>query len=313
MLTDALPLARHRLDRDATARADPELVRRLRADAGTRVLVLSAGSALRALQIDGAAPALAWLSPAELPDAAGWLYLGREAVAGSVTAQPLLAALLTVEQAEALQPERLRWAGLRALAPVLGDVESALFTEAIAVANWHDSHGFCPRCGTATVVEQAGWVRRCPAENTEVFPRTDAAVIVRITDAEDRILLGSNALWEQNRFSLLAGFVEPGESLEDAVRREVLEESGLRVADPRYLGSQPWPFPASLMLGFAATLAAGQSPQGTIPDGEEIIELRWFSRAELRAAGDDILLPGPISIAGAIIREWLENPEPVTP
>lgn len=309
MLIDALPLARHRLERDATARAEPGLVQRLRADADTRVLALSGGTALRALQVDGAAPALAWLGADEVPDDAGWLYLGREAVAGSAAARPLLAALLTPEQADALQPERLRWAGLRALAPVLDDVENALFTEAVAVANWHDSHGFCPRCGTATVMEKAGWVRRCPAENTEVFPRTDAAIIVRITDADDRILLGSNALWEQNRFSLLAGFVEPGESLEDAVLREVFEESGVRIANPRYLGSQPWPFPASLMLGFAATLAAGQAAHETIPDGEEILELRWFSRAELRAAGDDILLPGPISIAGAIIRDWLENPE----
>ncbi|AMB58013.1 NAD(+) diphosphatase [Microterricola viridarii] len=312
MLTDALPLARYRLERDATARAEPGLVQRLREDADTRVMALSAGTALRAMQVDGAPPALAWLAPDEVPDAANWLYLGREVVADGAAVRPLLAALLTPEQAEALQPERLRWAGLRALAPELDALESALFTEAVSVAHWHDSHRFCPRCGTATVVEKAGWVRRCPAENSEVFPRTDAAVIVRITDADDRILLGSNALWEQNRFSLLAGFVEPGESLEHAVLREVLEESGLRIADPRYLGSQPWPFPASLMLGFSATLASGQAPHDTTPDGEEILELRWFSRAELEAAGDDILLPGPLSIAGAIIRDWLENPEPAS-
>ncbi len=304
MLLHALPLARHELDRDAVARSDAGLIARLRADPTTRVLALSAGTALSAQQFEGSAPALAWLRPDELPDTATWLYLGRGSV-GDAEQRPLLAAMISAEQAEALQPEQLRWAGLRALAPVLGDSDNALFTEALSVANWHDSHGFCPRCGTATLVEQSGWVRRCPAENTQIFPRTDAAVIVLITDADDRLLLGSNALWENNRYSLLAGFVEPGESLEAAVLREVFEESGLRVADPQYLGSQPWPFPASLMVGFRATLAAGQAPHETVPDGEEILELRWFSRAELRAAGGDILLPGPISIAGAIINDWL--------
>jgi NAD+ diphosphatase len=155
------------------------------------------------------------------------------------------------------------------------------------------------------VVEESGWVRRCPADGSQVFPRTDPAVIVLITDADDRILLGSNALWENNRYSLLAGFVEPGESLESAVIREMFEESGLHVVDPVYLGSQPWPFPASIMFGFTVRLAPGQSPEALAPDGEEILDLRWFSRDELRAASDDIVLPGPSSIAHAIIERWL--------
>lgn len=296
MLQNALPLARHLLDRDGSSRSDVALVPRLRASSSTRVMALHSGTVLRAQQVDGSAPALAWLSPLEIPDAEIWLYLGPNR----------LAAVLSAQQAAALQPEALRWAGIRTLAPVLSDEDNAFAIEAVAVANWHESHGFCPRCGSATEVVKSGWVRRCPAENSEVFPRTDAAVIVRITDADGRLLLGSNVAWENNRYSLLAGFVDPGESLEGAVVREVFEESGLRIVEPRYLGSQPWPFPASLMLGFEATLAADQAPHETVPDGEEIVDLRWFSREDVRAAGDSVLLPGPISIAGAMIREWLD-------
>jgi NAD+ diphosphatase len=138
-----------------------------------------------------------------------------------------------------------------------------------------------------------------------VFPRTDPAVIVLITDADDRILLGSNAMWENNRYSLLAGFVEPGESLEAAVIREIHEESGLHVTDAVYLGSQPWPFPASIMCGFTARLADGQKADALFPDGEEILDLRWFSREDLLAGLDDIVLPGRSSIARAMVENWL--------
>lgn len=150
-------------------------------------------------------------------------------------------------------------------------------------------------------------MRLDPQSNTEVFPRTDAAIIVGIVDADDRILLGSNAMWESNRYSLLAGFVEPGESLEAAVIREVFEESGIRVTDPVYLGSQPWPFPASLMLGFTARVDPSVSSTLT-PDGAEILDLRWFSRDELRAARGEVKLPGGTSIAHAIIEEWFGEP-----
>ena len=153
----------------------------------------------------------------------------------------------------------------------------------------------------------AGWVRRDEASGHEFFPRTDAAIIVGITDADDRLLLGRNAMWESNRYSLLAGFVEPGESLENAVKREVFEESGLRVVDPVYLGSQPWPFPASLMLGFTARLDTTVEAL-LAPDGNEILELRWFGRDELAASLDEIMLPGYTSIARAIIEEWFGGP-----
>jgi len=142
-----------------------------------------------------------------------------------------------------------------------------------------------------------------------LFPRTDAAVIVLITDSEDRIVLGNNALWESHRYSLLAGFVEPGESLEAAVVREAYEESGLVIKDPVYVGSQPWPFPASLMVGFSATLDESASVE-LRPDGSEIIDLRWFSRDELVSSLDQIMLPGRTSIARAMIEDWLGNPLP---
>jgi NAD+ diphosphatase len=215
---------------------------------------------------------------------------------------------LTAAQSAALEPDDTQWVGLRDYATLLSDRDTGILTESLGILHWHDSHPHCPRCGAATEVTTGGWVRHCPADGSQVFPRTDAAVIVLITDDQDRVLLGSNAMWEANRYSLLAGFVEPGESFESAVVREVFEESGLRVTDPVYLGSQPWPFPASIMFGFTARLADGQAPAALLPDGEEILDLRWFSRDELRASGDAIILPGRSSIARAIIEHWLGEP-----
>ncbi|TFC63403.1 NAD(+) diphosphatase [Cryobacterium sp. TMT2-15-1] len=305
--TSRLPLSRHAVDRDGEARATPGLLNTLQTDAGTRLLVLWRGSAL----MEAAAPArLRLLAPDRVPAGEFRLYLGRSLAedAPEPVGTPLVAAVLTDEEALALEPDESLWVSLRSVATALSDRDAGLFTETLGVVNWHDSHAHCPRCGTATLVENAGWTRRCPDCGGQVFPRTDPAVIVLITDADDRILLGSNALWEGNRYSLLAGFVEPGESLEAAVIREMFEESGLRVADPVYLGSQPWPFPASVMFGFTARLADGQAPAALRPDGEEILDLRWFSRDELRASGDVIILPGRSSIARAIIEHWLGEP-----
>lgn len=202
---------------------------------------------------------------------------------------------------------------LRAAAGHLSPTHAALFTQAVAVLNWHAVTGFCSRCGAPTQAVQAGWVRRCTREGTEHFPRTDAAVIALITDLQDRILLGANAAWGGSRFSMLAGFVEPGESLEEAVVREVEEESGVRVGEPRYLGSQPWPLPASLMLAFHAVAESTH----TVPDGEEIIATRWFSREELarEVSAGSIGVPGGASVAGAMLRAWFgaELPPPPPP
>lgn len=309
--TARLPLSRHRVDRDHARRNAPELFETLWADAATRVLPLWHGQALLGDPGADASARLALLEPARVAPGALRLYLGRslDPDAAEALHSPLVAVVLTDDEAASLEPDPERWAGLRALATVVSDRDAGLFAEALGLANWHRSHAFCPQCGTATVAEDGGWVRRCPNCGNQVFPRTDPAVIVLITDADDRILLGSNALWENNRYSLLAGFVEPGESLEAAVIREMFEESGLRVSDPVYLGSQPWPFPASIMFGFTARLAPGQQPADILPDGEEILDLRWFSRSELRAAREQIILPGRSSIAWAIIEQWLDSPD----
>jgi NAD+ diphosphatase len=129
-----------------------------------------------------------------------------------------------------------------------------------------------------------------------------------VLDRDDRLLLGSNAMWEGNRWSLLAGFVEPGESFEAAVVREIGEESGIRLVDPEYLGSQPWPFPASVMVGFTARVADGQDPEALRPDGEEIVGLRWFTREDIWRERGELLLPGTASIARAIVQHWYGGP-----
>ncbi len=306
--TTRLPLSRHQVDRDHRARATPDLCEILLADAATRVLALWRGKALIADPDD--APRLMLLPPAHVPEPDLMIYLGLSMAADS-TEPPgtsLVAAVLTDEAAAALEPDESRWAGLRSVSTALSDRDTGAFTEALGVANWHESHTHCPRCGAETVVQDAGWTRRCPVDGSQVFPRTDPAVIVLITDADDRVLLGSNALWEDHRYSLLAGFVEPGETLEAAVIREMHEESGLRVTDPEYVGSQPWPFPASIMCGFTARLADGQRASDLLPDGEEILDLRWFSRDELRSALNTFILPGPSSIARAMVEQWLGEP-----
>ncbi|CAN5434826.1 NAD(+) diphosphatase [soil metagenome] len=300
----ALPLSRHGLDRDYLTRADPDLFESLRHDPRMRQLVLWNGKAL--LDDAGALDLLA--NDTEL-DSALRLYLGRSVEPGSA-GDPVIAVIVDDETATSLAPrESGRWGDLRALGSTFSDRDAGLFTAALALANWHDSHRFSPRTGMATVAGQGGWVRTDLETGREVFPRTDPAIIVGIVDAEDRLLLGHNAQWPANRYSLLAGFVEPGESLESAVVREVFEESGIRIVDPVYLGSQPWPFPASLMLGFMAHVDP-QLESTLTPDGTEILDLRWFSRDELTAALAEIGLPGHTSIARAIIEHWYGGPIP---
>jgi NAD+ diphosphatase len=305
-----LPLSRTEHDRDYLSRNNPNLFAELAVDPATRVLPLWNGQAL----VENGA--LRLLENSAVPMASLRLYLGRTAAAAKADTDgasgiPVIAAVVSDEVAEQLDPDPASWGSLRSLGDSLSDRDAGLFTEAVALANWHQSHGFSPRTGEATTPDQAGWVRRGPsvdgAPGHEIFPRTDAAIIVGITDADDRILLGSNALWEKNRYSLLAGFVEPGESLEEAVVREVFEESGVHVVDPVYLGSQPWPFPASLMLGFRATVDPDREST-LMADGAEILDLRWFSRDELRDSLDEVILPGRTSIARAIIEGWYGRP-----
>ncbi len=194
--------------------------------------------------------------------------------------------------------------GLRELATELPAHELGLVAYAAALLNWHRRHGFCAVCGHATEIADGGHERRCPACGAHHFPRTDPVVIMRVTRG-DQLLLGHKPEWPARRYSVLAGFVEPGETLEQAVRREVLEESGIEVEDVRYVASQPWPFPSSLMLGFEATALPGREP--AVGD-EELEDVRWFSREQVRAAArgeGELLLPPAFSIARQLIDRWL--------
>jgi NAD+ diphosphatase len=198
---------------------------------------------------------------------------------------------------------------VRALAPTIAPGEAAILAQARCLLDWHARHRFCAQCGSPTRMASAGWKRSCPKCRASHFPRTDPVVIMLATRG-DRALLGRNRRRPGSRFSCLAGFVEPAETPEEAVRREVREEAGVRCGRVRYLAAQPWPFPSSLMIGF---LAEALTEEITV-DAEELAEARWFSRDEIRemvaraAAGPDdpsqVSLPSPIAIAHHICRRW---------
>jgi NAD+ diphosphatase len=185
----------------------------------------------------------------------------------------------------------------------VSQADGGLLAYATAIMIWHRNHRFCARCGHRTALGEAGHVRECPNCGAIHHPRTDPVVIMLVHDG-DRVLLGRNARWPKGRYSTLAGFVEPGESLEEAVAREVSEEAGVEVTGIRYRSSQPWPFPASLMLGFHAEYAAGE-PE--VRDAE-LEDVRWFTREEIAIAigGDsEVHLPPPVAIARRLIDEWM--------
>jgi NAD+ diphosphatase len=207
-------------------------------------------------------------------------------------------------------PPGCGWESLRDVGLGLDATDAGLFVTALALANWHGAHPRCSRCGTATEAIEAGWVRQCPACGGQHFPRTDPAVIMTVTDDEDRLLLGRQAAWPPRRYSTLAGFVEPGEPLEAAVRREVYEEAGIEVGEVTYLGSQPWPFPSSLMFGFTARALTTHLQ----PDGDELAEARWWTREEFTRdlASGAVLPPGPLSISAWLITQWYGRPLPAS-
>ena len=292
------PLARSALDRDYLLRAAPDLHSALSARSNSMAILMHQGKLLLAEN-----SALTLVSFASAPSSSVWVYLGKTIDRTAAVPVGSEISLVVIDQAQAdlIEPDRNRWLSLRAIGAGLSDFDVGIYTQALALANWHQSNTHCPSCGSPTQIEQGGWVRRCPVEQLELYPRTDPAVIVSILDERDRILLGSQGTWEDSRWSILAGFVEPGESLEAAVVREMKEECGLDVFDPRYIYSQGWPDPASLMLGFSARADSSQQLQ---PDGEEIVKLRWFSREELSAEAKDLLLPGRATISRAMIELW---------
>lgn len=288
------------IDRAGHERADPGLLARVRAEASTRVLIVVGDRAPLA-----SPDALLLVAPADVPaDAAAeaeWAFLGRDRAGAAL----VVAALPAADSHPALDAA-VEWAGLRVAGGALAPDETELFAEALSLGRWLVDAPFCPACGTRTELGSAGWSRTCPACGREHFPRTDPAVIVAVTGSRhpDRLLLGSNAMWGAQRYSCFAGFAEAGESLEDAVRREVREEAGVEVTQLRYQGSQPWPYPRSLMVGFIATAADDDAAR---PDGEEIVAVRWFTRDEIGEALEgrgDVQLPGRASIAHRLISRW---------
>ncbi|MHB1472686.1 MAG: NAD(+) diphosphatase [Dermatophilaceae bacterium] len=291
----SLSLARGTLDRAGLRRKDPDLLPSLLKESSTRVVELIAG---RAEVIESERDLVLVLRSPSGQDASRLaVFLGQDgdgtAYVGVVGDSP-----------EPL--ETSRWRTLREVGALLSDRDAGLFATMLGLANWHASHTHCPRCGAPTEPDQSGWIRRCTQDGSEHYPRTDPAVIMAVTDADDRLLLARSPRWPQGRLSVLAGFVEPGESLEAAVAREVLEEVGVVVEQVRYLGNQPWPFPSSLMVGFTS-----RAVDPTLHlDMEEIVEAVWVSRAELREmvlAGRFGISP-TVSIARRIIEHWYGGP-----
>jgi NAD+ diphosphatase len=291
-----LALSRSTVDRATARRADGAWVEAAWADPRSRVVVVSDSQAL--VRSAGGRPELVFISSAEAPEGTKFL-LGVDTDDVAYFGVSVPGGVSRVRSGEDdVQPMSLRQVGA-----LLSDRDAGLLTHAVALANWHDTHTHCPRDGTPTVPAPAGHLTTCPTDGSEHFPRLDPAVIMLVTDPDDRCLLARNALWPKGRMSVLAGFVEPGESAEHAVAREVFEETAITVGHIRYLGSQPWPMPRSLMLGFQAAAPAGQR---ITVDAEEIGEARWFTREEMLAAiGTGELAVAPTSsIARRLIEFW---------
>ncbi len=200
-----------------------------------------------------------------------------------------------------------QWLDLRQSGATLDDMSAGLFTTASALFQWHRLGRYCAKCGAPTVIEKSGWTSVCSGCGREEYPRTDAAVICLVHDGADQVLVARGPEWPEGRFSVLAGFVESGESLEACVAREILEEVGVAVRDIRYLGSQPWPFPRSLMIGFEAV--ADPAEPLLLAEGE-IAEAKWVSRTDVRAAIEvpgsvpGLGLAGGASIAFRMLQSW---------
>lgn len=292
-------LARSAHSRLADRRTDRQFLDAAWAAPDTRVLLVSPSGTVAVTGGDER-PNLVLLPSQQVPQSGTRVFLG---AADGVRYFALLANASVGDES---------WRTLRDVGAYLTDLEVGLLTSAVALQAWHRRHPRCPRCGVQTEVAQAGWTRVCPADGSEHFPRTDPAVIMLVHDGAGHCILARGPQWAPGRMSVLAGFVEAGESAEAAVAREVAEEVGIAVRDIRYAGSQPHPFPASLMLGFSALLDG--DPTLRI-DGSEIVEAGWFSRAEVRrtadwgaeAAGLERLrgLPSTMSIARQLINSWL--------
>ncbi len=295
-----LELTANAHDRAGARRGDEAWLDARWADPASRVLVVS-GTRIRPrdARVD-------WISPAEAPD-------GLRVLLGERDGRTWFAVIVDPEHAADAKAE---WFGLRGVLPALsgGSVpEAPLVFHAIGLAEWLFATRFCPRCGGSLEPRSAGHELACTACGKAQFPRTDPAVIMVVTTGEpgsddERCLLGRQAVWPEGRYSTLAGFCEPGETLEDAVRREVEEEVGIRVGEVTYFGNQPWPLPASLMIGFVARATTTE----VRVDEHEIEDARWFTRAQMRAEAEagTLVLPGGVSISRSLVEHWYGGPLP---
>jgi NAD+ diphosphatase len=291
------PLARTGVDRAAHLRADDEWLARAWANPSSRVIVVEAGRVLV-----GDNDALVMKNTADAPTGERY-FLGLASPSDIVDAVGIFAVAAPLPEP---LPAGVRAMSVRDVGADLSGADAGLLAHAAALEQWHARHPRCPLCGAATVVELAGHLRRCVDDGSEHHPRTDPAVIMLVIDADgpdQRCLLGRQPTWPAGRMSTLAGYVEAGETLEHAVVREVFEEVGVRVDDVRYVASQPWPFPSSLMLAFTAHATTTQLDV----DGLEIAEASWFTRDQLRAAiaSGTVKLPMRASVAYYLIDGWL--------
>jgi NAD+ diphosphatase len=291
-----IALSRHPHDRVAERRTDEAWLAEVWADeANTKVLIV-AGTRIQL--VNGG---ISWVSPGEAPEGTKVLLGERE---GTVWFAVVVDGGSVDET----------WMPLRGLVPALAEdtgEQAALIVHAIGIAEWLWATRHCIRCGGSYEPMNLGHVLRCTDCGREEFPRTDPAVIMVVADGEaphDRCLLGRHPSWPPGRYSTLAGFVEPGESIEQAVRREVYEESGITVGEVEYFGSQPWPLPRSLMIGCVAKATSADISV----DGLEIEDARWFTREEMRAEAEagTLVLPGGISISRSLIEHWYRGPLP---
>lgn len=278
-----LPLSRSRLDRAAHLRADSE---------GLEVLWRAA----KVISIVGdkfktTESGLAYIDPISAQGERYFLGLDETGTPYFVTHQ------------NSVDVDLDDFHSLRTIGARLNDLEIGAAVHALALTQWHDAHQRCAKCGESTHPTFAGAVRECDKCGASHHPRTDPAIIVLVKDSQDRILLGRQKIWPAKRFSTFAGFVEPGESFESCVIREVAEECGGKVTEMNYLGSQPWPFPASIMIAYEAIIS---NPESVKEDGEEIEEIIWLTREELKSktSSGDLLLPPIISVARAMINSW---------
>jgi NAD+ diphosphatase len=290
------------LDRVSAERKDPVWVSDRLADASARSVAAGRHGVL--ISGDDEHASLVRTAPARSGNGEAPVLLGLDR-----DGAPLFAADL--DGASSADPEHVsagRIVSLRDAGSALSHEEAGLAAYLVALLNWHRRHRFCANCGAETEVAEAGYTRHCPRCGTNHFPRTDPVVIMTV-EHDGRLLLGRRTGWPAGRLSVLAGFVSPGESAEEAVIREVREESGIVARDPVFVASQPWPFPASLMLGFHAVSDGGQ-PE---PHDGELEEVRWLTLEEVRAAiagrNPTFILPPSVSIARYLIERWVATKE----